>query len=46
MDPPGNEASNVAGVKLPLQVWLEGLLRGKGKGWKEIVVLSWKIGTS
>lgn len=40
----GNDASNIAGVKFPVPIWLEGLLTGKGQGWKEIVVVSERIG--
>lgn len=40
----GNDVSNVAGIQLPLIVWLEGLLKGKGRGFKEVVVLSDKVG--
>lgn len=42
----GTEASNVAGVKFPVHVWLEGLLRGKGQGWSEIVVVSERAGAA
>lgn len=31
-----NAASNVAGIKLPLGVWAQGLVKG---GWKEVTVV-------
>lgn len=39
----GTEESNVAGVKLPFRIWLEGLATG---GYESIVVLSEGFGAS
>ena len=42
--------SNVAGVKLPLRVWIEGVMaglkKGEVKGFTEVVIVSEKIGAS